>query len=291
MAITAAILNYRRFLKRRNYSAHTIKNYLHTLKQFVIWVDVPIEAVTHKKLLAYLDHLLDRGLQPKTINCHLDSIRGFYHYLIEEEQVAMVNPVKRGYTLRLSRPLPRHLRDEEVSRLLKVIHDRRDRALIMLMLRCGLRVEEGARLKLAALDLRRRQVFVHYGKGAKDRVVYLSADAQEALIQYLRVRPASRVKEVFLVDKGRCRGQAISVRGIQKRLEHYARQAKLKVSCHQLRHTMATQLLNADAALVTIQDLLGHTRIKTTQRYCRVSNLKVQRDYHQAMTVVLQRTG
>jgi site-specific recombinase XerD len=59
---------------------------------------------------------------------------------------------------------------------------------------------------------------------------------------------------------------------------------------HQLRHTMATQLLNADAALVTIQDLLGHSRIKTTQRYCRVSNLKVQRDYHQAMAVVIQRT-
>jgi site-specific recombinase XerD len=286
MAITAAILNYRRFLKRRNYSAHTIKNYMHTLKQFVIWVDVPIEAVTHKKLLAYLDHLLDRGLQPKTINCHLDSLRGFYHYLIEEEQMALVHPVKRGYALRLSR----HLRDEEVGRLLKVIQDRRDRALVMLMLRCGLRVEEVTRLKLAALDLRRSQVFVYYGKGAKDRVVYLSDDAYEALVQYLRVRPASRVKEVFLVNKGRCRGQAISVRAIQKRLEHYARQARLKVSCHQLRHTMATQLLNADAALVTIQDLLGHTRIKTTQRYCRVSNLKVQRDYHQAMSAVLQRT-
>lgn len=291
MAITSAILNYRRFLKRRNYSGHTIKNYMHTLKQFVVWVDVPIEAVTHKKLLSYLDHLLDRGLQPKTINCYLDSIRGFYHYLIEEEQVRMVHPVKRGYTLRLSRPLPRHLRDEEVGRLLKFIPDRRDRSMVMLMLRCGLRVEEVARLKLAALDLRRRQVFVHQGKGAKDRVVYLSDDAYEALVRYLRVRPASRIKEVFLVDKGRCRGKAISVRGIQKRLEHYARQARLKVSCHQLRHTMATQLLNADAALVTIQDLLGHTRIKTTQRYCRVSNLKVQRDYYQAMTVVLQRTG
>jgi site-specific recombinase XerD len=291
MTITSAILNYRRFLKRRNYSGHTMKNYMHTLKQFVLWVDVPIEAVTHKKLLAYLDHLLDRELKPKTINCHLDSIRGLYHYLIEEEQVAMVHPVKRGYALRLSRPLPRHLKDEEVGRLLKVIHDRRDRALVMLMLRCGLRVEEVARLKLAALDLRRRQVFVLQGKGAKDRVVYLSNDAYEALVQYLRVRPASGVKEVFLVNKGRCRGKAISVRGIQKRLEHYARQARLKVSCHQLRHTMATQLLNADAALVTIQDLLGHTRIKTTQRYCRVSNLKVQRDYHQAMTVVLQRTG
>jgi site-specific recombinase XerD len=291
MAITSAILNYRRFLKRRNYSGHTIKNYMHTLKQFVVWVDVPIEAVTHKKLLAYLDRLLDRGLKPKTINCHLDSLRGFYHYLIEEEQVQMVNPVKRGYALRLSRPLPRHLRDEEVLRLLKVIRNYRDRAMVMLMLRCGLRVEEVAKLKLAALDLRRRQLFVHQGKGAKDRVVYLSDDAYESLVQYLWVRPANRVREVFLVAKGRCRGQAISVRGIQKRLEHYACQARLKVSCHQLRHTMATQLLNADAALVTIQDLLGHTRIKTTQRYCRVSNNKVQRDYHQAMAVVLQRTG
>src|SRR4030065_2645849 len=96
MAIPAAILNSRRFLKHRNYSGHTIKNYMHTLKQFVVWVDVPIEAVTHKKLLAYLDHLLDRGLQPQTINLHLASIRGFYHYQIEEEQVAMGNPVERG---------------------------------------------------------------------------------------------------------------------------------------------------------------------------------------------------
>src|SRR3974377_788694 len=285
MAITAAILNYRRFLKRRNYSAHTIKNYMHTLKQFVVWVDVPIEEVTHKKLLAYLDYLLDRGLQPKTINVHLDSIRGFYHYLIEEEQVVMVHPVKRGYTLRLSRPLPRHLRDEEVHRLLKVVQQPRDRAVVMLMLRCGLRVEEVARLKLAALDLRRRQLFVLHGKGAKDRVVYLSDDAYGALVQYLRVGPASRVKEVFPVKKGVGGGQAIWVRGIQKRLEHYARQARLQVSCHQLRHTMATQLLNADAALVPITDLLGQTRIKTTQRYCRLSNLKVQRDYPQAMAV------
>ncbi|MCP4372031.1 MAG: tyrosine-type recombinase/integrase [Deltaproteobacteria bacterium] len=65
----------------------------------------------------------------------------------------------------------------------------------------------------------------------------------------------------------------------------------LKVSCHQLRHTMATQLLNADANLVTIQDLLGHTRIKTTQRYCQVSNLKVQRDYHKAIERVMHRHG
>jgi site-specific recombinase XerD len=86
------------------------------------------------------------------------------------------------------------------------------------------------------------------------------------------------------------KGKPISVRGIQKRIEYYARKSRLKVSCHQLRHTMATQLLNADADLVTIQDLLGHAKITTTQRYCKVSNLKVQRDYYKAIEVVMQRT-
>jgi site-specific recombinase XerD len=83
----------------------------------------------------------------------------------------------------------------------------------------------------------------------------------------------------------------ISVRGIQKRMEYYARKTGLEISCHHLRHTMATQLLNADADLVTIQDLLGHTRIKTTQRYARISNVKVQRDYQKAMEVILQKAA
>ena len=291
MAITDAIVHYRRFLKRRNYSPHTIRNYMYTLRQFILWVDVPIEQATHKILLSYIDHLLDRRLNPKTINCHLDSIRGFYNYLIHEEPVAMVHPIKRGYTLRLSRPLPRYLREEHVARLFSAIRSRRDRAMFMLMLRCGLRVEEVANLTLASIDLRRMQLIVYEGKGRKDRLVYLSRDALQALVDYLRVRPSSRTRKVFLVEKGTCKGKTISVRGIQKRMEHYARKTGLKVSCHQLRHTMATQLLNADADLVTIQDLLGHSRIKTTQRYCKVSNLKVQRDYHKAIGEVMKRHG
>ena len=277
-------------MKRRNFSAHTVKNYMNGLKQFALWLNAPIEEVNSKKILDYIDYLLDRRLQPKTINCHLDSIRGFYTYLGNEEGVKISNPVKKGYALRLSRPLPRHVQDEDVIKLFASITNRRDHAMFKLMLRCGLRVEEIANVTLGALDLKRRRIFVKNGKGGKDRVVYISNDAYGALTEYLRVRPSTRAKKLFLVEKGAHAGKPISVRGIQKRMEHYARETGLKVSCHHLRHTMATQLLNADADLVTIQDLLGHTRIKTTQRYCRVSNTKVQRDYYKAIETVLQRT-
>jgi len=291
MAITDAIINYCRFLKRRNYSKFTLRNYMNTLRCFVLWLDVPIEAVTHKKLLAFIDHLLDKRLKPKTINCYLDSIRGFYDYLIHEEEVAITHPVKRGYALRLSRPLPRFLREEQIKKLFDVIDSPRDLAMFKLMLRCGLRVQEVAKLTLAAIDLARGQVFVYEGKGCKDRVVYLSKDAYQALVKYLKVRPCSRAKKLFLVDKGRFKGKPIKQRGIQYRMQHYAKKAGLNVCCHQLRHTMATQMLNADADIVTIQDLLGHSRITTTKRYSHVSNQKVRRDYYKAMEKVLQRHG
>jgi site-specific recombinase XerD len=200
----------------------------------------------------------------------------------------MLNPVTR-ISLRLPKPLPRHLKDDQVRRLFDGITDLRDRAMFMLMLRCGLRVQEVAELTVDAIEYQRRQIFVFHGKGAKDRVVYMSEDARLALLAYLAKR-SSKAKGLFLVQKGPMRGNPISVRGIQKRIEYYARKSVLNVSCHRLRHTMATQLLNADADLATIQDLLGHGQITTTQRYCRVANLKVQRDYYKAMEVVLQRT-
>ena len=246
------ILSFRRFLKRRNYSTHTVKNYLSTLEHFVGWLDVSMEQVTSKKIQAYIDRLLAKRLSPKTINCHLDSIRRFYDWLDDEELIEIPNPVKRGYVLRLPRLLPRHLKDHEVQRLFEVIQGPRDRAIFMVMLRCGLRVAEVTDLTLGDLDLRRSKILVQNGKGRKGRVVYLSQDAQEALVAYLKVRPSTKIRKVFLAEKSPFRGQPISVRGIQKLLESYAQRARLHVSSHQLRHTMATQLLNADAELVTI---------------------------------------
>jgi site-specific recombinase XerD len=269
---------------------HTVKNYVNILGHFSTWIEIPIERATSKETDAYMDHLLRRRKKPKTVNCHFGCIHAFYDYLIEDEGMTIANPVKKKYRLRLPRPLPKHLRDQQVVALFKEINDIRDRAMFMLMLRCGLRVEEVARLTADAIEYRSRQLYVFNGKGSKDRVVYLSEDAKSALKTYMQKRRWSKEKRVFLVQKGPLRGKPISVRGIQKRIEHYAQRAGIEVSCHHLRHTMATQLLNADADLVTIQDLLGHSRITTTQCYCRVSNLKVQRDYYKAINVVLQRT-
>jgi site-specific recombinase XerD len=289
MSISDSIINYRRFLKRRNFSFNTVRNYINTLKHYVVWLDVPIEKATSREVLEYIDHLLDRRLSPKTINCHLNSIGRFYDYLRHEEGIHIQNPVKSGYALRLPKPLPRYVKEEDLKRFFKVITKHRDRAMFMLMLRCGLRVEEVVALSASAVDLSRRKITVQNGKGMKDRIVYISSDAGEALARYLKVRASGRVSNVFLVEKGTCKGRPISVRGVQKRMEYYARKSGIDISCHQLRHTMATQLLNAEADLVTIQDLLGHSSITTTQRYCKVSNLKVQRDYFKAMEKVSKR--
>jgi len=251
-------------------------------------VDVPIEDVTHATVSRYIDNLMRKRLEPKTVNCHLNAIRQFYHYLREEESVTIVNPIRRNQIQKMSRPLPRHLRDEQVETFFNAIKGLRDRAMFMLMLRCGLRVEEVANLTMGAIDVERRAILIEDGKGAKDRMVYMSNDALHSLASYLRVRPVSRTRKIFLAEKEPCRGQPISIRGIQRRMEYYARKVKFSVSCHCLRHTMATQMLNADADLSTIQDLLGHSNVKTTQRYCRVSNMKVQRDYFKAMEVIMQ---
>jgi site-specific recombinase XerD len=288
--MTESILNYRLFLKRKNFSGLTVKNYLHRLKLFVSWLATPVESTTVKEVKLYIDYLLERQMAPRSINCHLSSVRLFYDYLQDEEGISKANPVVTGLMMRESQPLPRYLPDNEVEMFLKCVASKRDFAIFMLMLRCGLRVQEVINLTLDVIDYRRSQILVRAGKGAKDRMVYISNDAAIALAKYLRERLTTKEKRLFLVEKGRCRGRPISVRAVQKRVEVYAKLSGVPVTCHRLRHTMATQLLNANADLVSIQEILGHTKIKTTQRYSKLSNLKAQRDYFQAMELVIART-
>ena len=291
MNLTESVMHYRRSLRRKNYSSHTIKNYLNRLKHFLVWLPVPVELAKPVHVKHYIDTLLEKRLGPQTINGHLVAIRGFYYYLLDEEELAIANPAVRGLALRLPDPLPRHLQDHQIASFFGAITKKRDLAMFMLMLRCGLRVEEVAKLTLGAIDYGRNQIMVRCGKGAKDRIVFINIDASDALASYLQIRPTTAEQGVFLVEKGVYTGNPISVRGIQKRIEYYSKKSGIQVSCHQLRHTMATTLLNAGADVVTLQYLLGHRRIKTTMRYARLSNQKARNDYYLTMTKVEERSG
>ncbi|WP_073615367.1 tyrosine-type recombinase/integrase [Desulfopila aestuarii] len=288
MNIDASILNYKGYLKRKNYSAQSVNSYLYRLMHFLVRLPVQLESATSVHIRSYLDLLLEQRLAPKTVNERLIAIRSFYRYLHEEEGKSIKNPVLKGMALRLPKPLPRHAKQSELDLLFEVITKKRDRALFMLMLRCGLRVDEVANLSLDAIDYENSQIVVLRGKGAKDRTTYISNDAADALAAYLQVRQPTKEGRIFLVEKGIHKGEPISVRGIQKRIEYYSKKIGVTLSCHKLRHTMATQLLNAGADIVTIQELLGHSKIEQTMRYSQLSNMRAQHDYYKAMNGVMK---
>ena len=223
MYLTESVLNYRRYLKRKNYSPHTVKNYLHRLQRFFTWLAVPLEMARPENVNCYIDFLLGQQLSAHTINGHLVVIRMFYDYLKDEGEVQIDNPILRGMLLRVAKPLPRHLRDVDVPIFFDVVTRHRDLAIFLLMLRCGLRVEEVADLTLGAIDYQRNRILVKSGKGGKDRVVFISNDATDALAAYLRIRFHTHEQKVFLVEKGIHKGKPISVRGIQKRIEYYSK--------------------------------------------------------------------
>ncbi|MBW2633149.1 MAG: tyrosine-type recombinase/integrase [Deltaproteobacteria bacterium] len=289
MDLMHSIIDYRRHLKRRNYSSHTIMNYMSSIKLFILWLDVPVEDVTYDKISGYMDYLLDKRMHPQSINSNLYRIRGFYDFLHYEKRMPIKNPVRERCGLRLPKPLPKCLRDTDEKKLFSVINKPRDLAMFKIMLRCGLRLEETANLTKDAVDIELQQLIVYNGKGKKDRVGFISDDAKAALTNYLKQRSSSRVKKIFLVEKGTYKGKPISVHGIKKRMEYYSKKSGVKASCHHLRHTMATQMLNADASLVTIQTLLGHSRITTTERYGKVHNAKARRDYFKAMRFITEK--
>jgi site-specific recombinase XerD len=283
------IFKYRRFLRRVNYSAVTVEQFFYTTLRFVKWLDVPLCEVDPDVIFEYLGYLHNKRLSPETINSYLNGIRKFYDYLWYEQKIQIVNPVKASYRQMVPKPLPRFLKEQEIEILFDYIKNKRDIAIFMLMLRCGLRVTEVANLRFSSIDWERKRILVVNGKFRKDRIVFMSDDTIAALKKYIRIRPSLKVRKLFLVQKGIYKGQPISSRGIQKRMEYYAEKTGLKVTCHRLRHTMATQLLNADAMLSTVQELMGHECIVSTQRYAKVSNTKARRDYFKAMDLVMNR--
>jgi integrase/recombinase XerD len=136
-------------------------------------------------------------------------------------------------------------------------------------------VSEVASVKLRNIDWDQQSLLVEQGKGRKDRVVYLSADAVAALKACLGLRPDSVPNDLFFWNQKR-KNCTLSTKGIQKKVERYAKAASINASCHSLRHTFASNLLEEGAEVVSIKELMGHASIKSSERYAKLSNQRVK---------------
>jgi site-specific recombinase XerD len=285
----AQVEQFCHYLRVRNYSAHTVENYRIDLRLFFEGAGKPPKKVTWRDVDRFVECQHAKGLAATTINRRLNALKSFFDYLAAETSSAPANPVKPSHHLRTGRPLPKKLPREQVRRLFSVIVAPVDRAIFLLMLRCGLRVSEVASLRVGDVDWEQGAILVRQGKGRKDRRVYISSDAGAALRECLRVRPTKTLGG-YLFWNQKQKSRALSVKAIQKKMERYALAAGIKASCHSLRHTFASNLLEEGAEVASIKEFLGHSSVTSSERYARLSNQRVKQTYLQTIKRVISKT-
>jgi len=284
-----AITQFCAYLRRRNYSPHTVENYGRDLRLFFAPLAKEPRRVSWRDIEAFIQQQRQAQLAVATINRRLNALKHFFEYLVMEDHSLASNPVKPSHFLRRGRPLPKPLAQDHVRTLFAHITHPMDHALALLMLRCGLRVSEVARLRLRDIDWSQQSIRIDQGKGRKDRIVYLSADALAGLRACLAIRPTA-VPDEFVFWNQKRTHRALSAKGIQKKIERYAKAAGIKASCHSLRHTFASNLLEAGAEVISIKELLGHASIQSSERYAKLSNQRVKQVYQQTMRKVIAKT-
>lgn len=271
----------------RGLSENTARAYASDLAQYALWARRegvrPLE-VTHKQLRRYLAELVSAGYGAKTVNRHLSSIRGLYRWLVAEG-LCESDAADAISGRRLGRRLPKTLSDAEVGRILDTCDEDedvglRDRAFLELLYASGARISEASSLDVGDVDFSQQQVRL-FGKGSKERIVPLYPAALERLSAYLdgpRGRLAARRREGAERDGGEdalflsTRGRRMSADALRRCFEGHARMAGLAgVTPHAMRHTFATELLDGGADLKSVQELLGHESLATTQVYTHLS--------------------
>jgi site-specific recombinase XerD len=289
-----ALAGFDRSLQARGMAEKTRRAYGLDLGELAFWAagqDVSPDAVGHRLLRRYAARLAavpregGRGLARQTVARKLAAIRTFYGHMVEQGALDQ-NPADLVPSPPRPRGLPRALRADEVERLLDRIPagtplEARDRALFELAYSCGLRCEEIVNLDLDAIDFDAEELRV-LGKGAKTRLVPIGEPAQQAIERYLsKARPVlvtQRDEPALFLSKT---GRRLSSSDVRRRLRVWLRTASLAagVSPHVLRHSFATHLLEGGADLRTIQELLGHASLSTTQLYTRVESGRLRRQY------------
>ncbi|MCF7887029.1 MAG: tyrosine recombinase XerC [Candidatus Omnitrophica bacterium] len=270
----------------KNYSAHTCKNYRQDLKEFKKFIksneEIDIKEIDYFILRKFLSLLNKKKLNKRTISRKISTLKSFFKFLLRE-RILKNNPAASLIYPRLDKPLPKFLTEDQVEKILKLPNTNkllglRDKAILEFLYSTGARVSEMVSVKLDNLDLIGGVVKVT-GKGRKERLLPLGEPAIESIREYLSSRSDSQ-RALFLNKNNKPLGD----RGVRSIISKYIKNAALSldVSPHVFRHSFATHLLNHGADLRSVQELLGHSSISTTQIYTHVSLDSLKKMYRKA---------
>lgn len=286
-------LNYIQF--ERGYSAHTVTAYQHDLEKFLNFIykydsillkdfgKIDRQAIRH-----FLGKEYEEGNSAKTVARRLASIKSLFNYLVQAE-VICDNPAIHIKTPKIEKKIPTFVQENKIEDLMKMpdavtLIGKRDRAILELFYATGIRLNELAGLNIGSVNPQEKLLRV-LGKGNKERIVPFGKPAKNALESYLRKRKkswASPQQTPLFTGRGEKR---IAVRTIQQRVNIYLKAVlggKTGASPHTLRHTFGTHLLENDADIRSIQELLGHSSISSTQIYTKVNPKKMKDIYTDA---------
>ncbi len=286
----------------RNLSEHTLRNYESDMEQFYDFIAPPnrdgerravdIHSIDNLTIREYMASLYEKKKKKSSIHRKVACLRTFFRFLCREG-VLEKNPALLVSSPRVDRKLPNHLSIEQMVRFIETpetdtVLGKRDRAILELLYASGVRVSELVGLNMTDIDFNNQTLRVK-GKGRKERMVPFGTHAKAALEAYLGVRgellieadPDDRDPMAVFMNY---QGTRITTRSVGRMLDKYCKQCAEvhHVSPHALRHSFATHLLDAGADLRTIQELLGHARLTTTQQYTHVSTDKLMEVYDKA---------
>ena len=282
------VKEYIRSMYRRNFRPRTYASALTAIYDFLTGVrdagKTRLEEITKHDIEVFIEHEQDRGLMLSTVRTKLHCVNAFLGYAMD---AGVVNTDVLARRIRLRKPetLPRAMDPDDVKQLLTVIDNPRDRGMVMVLLRTGMRIGELLNTKMNDLHLRDRKIDIYEGeKNRQGRVVYLSEDAMDALKVWLTMRD---VRKAFLFyAQGRKSMAYSTARLIFERYIAKAGLAHKGYSLHALRHTFASELLNAGMRIECLQPLLGHSSLDVTRRYARLTDKTREEEYFRAMTMI-----
>jgi integrase/recombinase XerD len=273
---------------RRNFRRLTIQQTLSTLKLLLSFLRDTgkdrLEELNRRDLEAFVEREQDRGLKLSSVKAKLDRVHAFLGFLVEEEVIGP-EVLVRKIRLRLPQYLPRAMDPADTRELLSVVEDIRDRAMILVLLRTGMRISELLALRRSDVNIKERKITIREGaKTRRGRVVYFSNDARDALKAWIEKRDCH--KEFLFYARRRSTLSYPSARHLFNKYLGRAGLADKGYTIHCLRHTFASELLNARMRLECLQPLLGHDSVQVTRRYARLTDKTREEEYFRAMAII-----